>query len=361
MSDAPGAGGPAAIDLPDIPAAWMLRRTYHPALVGFPAMSFKSFVALLSFVACSGLGATNAIAADPGFTDQSWRLPTAGDDNEPPPARAPLPTGLTADAVRSENGEGIGRDYAMAMDLYCRAARDGDSDAAYRLGWMYANGRGMLRDDRIATGLFRYAAERQHEYAKRMLTHVNTTEAVLPACMVPPKVLAQDSHPLPFAWTSTPERRLIVEIVKQNAPAYGIDPRLALSIIQAESGFNISAKSNKNAQGLMQLIPETAARFGVRKINDPRENIRGGLAYLQWLLAFFQGNVVYVTAAYNAGEHAVERYRGVPPYAETREYVARVIGVFGKNTHNYNPAIVDPSTMFAKPALGGAFGAQSSR
>jgi TPR repeat protein len=277
-------------------------------------------------------------------TDQHWQMPAASDD-EPPPPRMPPPTGLTAEAVRYENGENIGRDYAMAADLYCRAARNGDADAAYRLGWMYANGRGMLRDDRIATGLFRYAAERSHEYAKRMLTHVNTSEAVLPECMVPPSVIAEDSRALPLAWTATPERKRIVELVQQNAPGFGVEPRLALAIIQAESGFQVSAKSNKNAQGLMQLIPETAERFNVHHINDPRENIRGGLAYLRWLLSFFEGDVVLVTAAYNAGEHAVERYHGVPPYAETREYVARVTGVYGKVTHKFDPLVVDPSPM----------------
>ncbi len=277
-------------------------------------------------------------------TDQNWQMPTASAD-EPPLPRTPPPTGLTAEAVRYEFGEGIGRDYAMAADLYCRSARRGDADAAYRLGWMYANGRGMLRDDRIATGLFRYAAERSHEYAKRMLDHVNDAEAVLPDCMIPPAVIAEESRALPIAWTATPERRSIVELVKANAPAFGIDPRLALAIIQAESGFQVSAKSNKNAQGLMQLIPETAARFGVRRITDPRENIRGGMAYLRWLLSFFEGDVTLVTAAYNAGEHAVERYRGVPPYAETREYVARVTGVFGKTTHKFDPMVVDPSPM----------------
>ena len=263
----------------------------------------------------------------------------------PRPARAAPPTGLTAEAVRLEFGEGVARDYVMAADLYCRSAMSGDADAAYRLGVMYANGRGLIRDDRIATGLFRYAADRSHEYAKRMLVHVNTAEAVLPACMLPPSVIAEESHALPMAWTATPERMRIVEIVKENAPAYGVEPKLALAIIQAESGFQVSAKSNKNAQGLMQLIPETAARFHVRKIMDPRENIRGGLAYLRWLLSFFEGDVVLVTAAYNAGEHAVERYRGVPPYLETKQYVARVTGLYGKVTHKYNPTIVDPSPM----------------
>ena len=264
---------------------------------------------------------------------------------EPAPARAKPLSGLTVEAKRLEFGEGVGRDYVLAADLYCRAAMTGDAEAAYHLGVMYANGRGLIRDDRIATGLFRYAADRSHEYARRMLVHVNTTESVLPACMVPPAVIAEESHALPLAWTATPERLRIVELVKENAPAYGIEPKLALAIIQAESGFQVSAKSNKNAQGLMQLIPETAARFQVKRIMDPRENIRGGLAYLRWLLSFFEGDVVLATAAYNAGEHAVERYRGVPPYAETRKYVARVTGLYGKVTHKYNPMVVNPSPM----------------
>ena len=277
--------------------------------------------------------------------EETWQLPTAVQPGEEAPQKAPPPTGLTAEAERLESGQGISQNYAMAADLYCLAARKGDADAAYRLGWMYANGRGMLKDDRIATGLFRYAAERSHDYAKRMLLHVNTAEAVLPACMIPPALIAEESRALPLAWTATPERKRVVQIVNEFAPSYGIEPRLALAIIQAESGFQVSAKSNKNAQGLMQLIPETAERFGVRKIMDPRENIRGGLAYLRWLLSYFEGDVELVTAGYNAGEGAVVRYRGVPPYAETRQYVARVTGVFGKTRHKFNPAIVEPSPM----------------
>ena len=288
--------------------------------------------------------ATTLAIAEPE-SEHHWQLPVVDEPGEPAPVRAPPPTGLTAEAVRVENGEGISRNYALAADLYCRAARKGDGDAAYRLGWMYANGRGMLKDDRLATGLFRYAAERSHDYAKRMLLHVNTAEAMLPDCMIPPAVIAEESRALPLAWTATPERSRIVDIVREFAPAYGVEPRLALAIIQAESGFQVSAKSNMNAQGLMQLIPETAERFGVRRIMDPRENIRGGLAYLRWLLSYFEGDVVLVTAAYNAGEGAVVRYRGVPPYAETRQYVARVTGVFGKVTHKFNPAVVEPSSM----------------
>ncbi len=306
----------------------------HNAVPPLPRIVIRFAAACVLVAAC---GVASA--------DQTWQLPTAVEAGEDAPVGAPPPTGLTAEAVRLESGQGITQNYAMAADLYCLAARRGDSDAAFRLGWMYANGRGMLKDDRIATGLFRYAAERSHDYAKRMLVHVNTAEAVLPACMLPRSVIASESHALPLAWTATPERMRIVQIVNEFAPSYGVEPRLALAIIQAESGFQVSAKSNKNAQGLMQLIPETAERFGVRKIMDPRENIRGGLAYLRWLLSYFEGDVTLVTAGYNAGEGAVVRYRGVPPYAETRQYVARVTGVFGKTRHKFNPSVVEPPPM----------------
>jgi soluble lytic murein transglycosylase-like protein len=120
-------------------------------------------------------------------------------------------------------------------------------------------------------------------------------------------------------------QKKVVGLVHQLAPEYGVSPRLALAVIRAESNFNPAALSNKNAQGLMQLIPDTSARFNVKKPFDPEQNLRGGLAYLRWLLAYFEGDVSLVAAAYNAGEGAVNRYRGVPPYAETQGYVKRII------------------------------------
>ncbi len=96
----------------------------------------------------------------------------------------------------------------------------------------------------------------------------------------------------------------------------------------------------------MQLIPETAARFNVRKAFNVGENLRGGLTYLRWLLAYYQGDVVYAVAAYNAGERAVDRYGGVPPYPETREYVRKVLGWFRSHYHPYDPAVVvEPSPL----------------
>ena len=117
-----------------------------------------------------------------------------------------------------------------------------------------------------------------------------------------------------------PHARLVARL----ADEYGIAPRLALAIARAESDFDPAAVSDRNAVGLMQLMADTAERFGVADIHDPEQNVRGGLAYLRWLLAYYRGRVALAVAAYNAGEGAVDRYRGVPPYPETRRYVDKV-------------------------------------
>jgi len=117
--------------------------------------------------------------------------------------------------------------------------------------------------------------------------------------------------------------------VRQLAPKYRLSPDLVLAVIEAESAFNPNALSPKNAQGLMQLIPDTAERFGVTNVWDPEQNIRGGMAYLRWLMKHFDGDVVLVLAAYNAGEGAVKRHNGVPPYAETEAYVSRILRRLG--------------------------------
>ncbi len=136
-------------------------------------------------------------------------------------------------------------------------------------------------------------------------------------------------------------------MVQTLAPAYGVEPQLALAIMKAESNFDPQALSPKNAMGLMQLIPETAERFQVKDAFDPKQNIRGGLAYLRFLLAYFEGDLALVAAAYNAGEGAVERHRGVPPYAETRNYVARVLAAVGKPVHPFDARAARPSSKLA--------------
>jgi soluble lytic murein transglycosylase-like protein len=97
----------------------------------------------------------------------------------------------------------------------------------------------------------------------------------------------------------------------------------------------------------MQLIPGTATRFNVRNVYDPAEIVHGGLAYLRWLLAYYRGQVNLVAAAYNAGEGAVDRHRGVPPYAETRDYVRRIRQYFPSDDHPYDPSVTEPSPLVA--------------
>jgi len=109
-----------------------------------------------------------------------------------------------------------------------------------------------------------------------------------------------------------------------------VDPALVRAVIHAESSFNPTAVSRTGAMGLMQLMPGTAARFGVGNAFDPQENIRGGVSYLRFLLDKFNGDMRLAAAGYNAGEGAVMKYGGVPPYNETTEYVARVLDLHGQ-------------------------------
>ncbi|HEY5802128.1 MAG TPA: lytic transglycosylase domain-containing protein [Lysobacter sp.] len=105
---------------------------------------------------------------------------------------------------------------------------------------------------------------------------------------------------------------------------FGVDEAVVRAVIHAESAYNPRALSRVGAQGLMQLMPDTARRFGVANVFDIGQNIRGGVQYLAWLLKRFNGNLTLATAGYNAGEGAVDRYQGVPPYSETQRYVERV-------------------------------------
>jgi len=256
---------------------------------------------------------------------------------------------LRTEALGYENGEGVERDAEKAASLYCKAARLGDAESQFNLGWMYANGRGVERSDATAAFFFHAAAEQGLEQAVRMLANVGGPPNYVPECMID-RTPPQMTEPRPPPTTARAPETLppdapshIVEIVKRHAPSYKLSPRLVLAFIKVESNYDTVALSPKNAKGLMQLIPETAARFGVFRPYDAEQNIRGGMAYLRWLMAYYEGNVPLVAAAYNAGEGAVNRYRGVPPYAETRAYVLRIIGGFGRLDHPYDAGTTAPS------------------
>lgn len=113
-----------------------------------------------------------------------------------------------------------------------------------------------------------------------------------------------------------------------NTVGKNISPALVLAVISVESGGKPTAQSNKGAQGLMQLIPATAERFGVKDANEPKDNIKGGVAYLAWLLKEFDNDPILALAGYNAGENAVKKHSGVPPYNETRNYIPKVLAAW---------------------------------
>jgi len=216
----------------------------------------------------------------------------------------------------------------------CAAAEAGNPQAAYAVARRYLFGIGVPKNQRMGAAWLRAAASRGHEDAKKMVRNVPAEEGrIRPYCRpggAPPRGLV-----------APPEA--IVTMVKAMAPTYGLDPALVLAVIQVESAFQTNAISPKEAAGLMQLIPDTAERFAVRDVFDPQENMRGGMKYLRWLLAYFRGDVTLALAGYNAGEGAVDRYRGIPPYEETQTYVQLIRRLYAQAEHPFDPTVVDPS------------------
>jgi hypothetical protein len=129
------------------------------------------------------------------------------------------------------------------------------------------------------------------------------------------------------------------DFIFSSSNRYGVDPALVRAVVKAESDFNESARSHKGAQGLMQLMPDTARLYNVANAYNPEENIEGGVRHLRLLLDLYQGDVSLTLAAYNAGAKAVEKYRGIPPYSETKEYVRRVLN-FHQRYLNYGQVAV---------------------
>ena len=150
----------------------------------------------------------------------------------------------------------------------------------------------------------------------------------------PGKVYAKTPKPKPRAQPfmpsdTSPERfHRYDTYIRQAASLYQIPEELVRAVIQVESNFDPRAVSTANARGLMQLIPETAERMMVRDVHDPRQNIFGGVRYLRVLANLFNGDLELTVAAYNAGEGAVIRHGGIPPYEETEQYVVKVLGYY---------------------------------
>jgi soluble lytic murein transglycosylase-like protein len=250
---------------------------------------------------------------------------------------------LFALAEKYKRGDEVTRDIPKSNLLYCKAAARGNVDALLELGLIHASGREMMANEGVGALLINMAAERGSERAKEILPYISRgAGSAVPACMSEELAAMAESPAAPVV------RKDIELLVQQWAPQYAIDPNLVMALISVESQFDTKAVSPKNAQGLMQLIPATAARFGVKNAFNAVDNLKGGLAYLRWLMAYFKGEVALVLAAYNSGEETVERYRGIPPYAETRNYVKQITGVYKNTTHPYLTEIAAPSPVFAR-------------
>jgi len=147
-----------------------------------------------------------------------------------------------------------------------------------------------------------------------------------------PKVNAYQSASAPLA--KGDNAGSLENVIYSMAQKYGVDPSLIQQVVKAESGFNSNATSPVGAMGLMQLMPGTAASYGVKNAYDPTQNLEGGTHFLKDLLDRFQGSIPLSVAAYNAGPGAVEKYQGVPPYKETQAYVQKIMTGLNKSEWN---------------------------
>ncbi|EUJ09802.1 soluble lytic murein transglycosylase-like protein [Methylophilaceae bacterium 11] len=287
-------------------------------------------------------------ASAPAWAFTSSQLETF--DNEPPLVRGMLER---ASLLLDEDEEEAAW---KAADLYCQASRYGSAEGAYRLGMLYALGRGVPANRDYAANLFGIASAHGHAEAQKMLETVALTTQQAPACVLsevspeksPDTTAPRQSAAIDAYIATLPKhKRWVVELADKIASWHQVDSKLVLSIITAESNFTIAAQSNKDAQGLMQLIPATAERFNVKNAYNASQNIKGGVKYLRWLLSYFRGDVALAVAAYNAGERTVDRYHGIPPYKETKAYVKKVMGLYQSPYHVFDASITAPSPIIS--------------
>jgi soluble lytic murein transglycosylase-like protein len=164
----------------------------------------------------------------------------------------------------------------------------------------------------------------------------NLTGLLFSRVMAPDVVASTERFHIPADIPTSGDQdldRIIFEVGEHQ----GVDPRFIHAVIWQESKYDAHARSHAGAQGLMQLMPATAKRFGCEHPDDPEENITAGTKYLSWLLKRFSGNVELALAGYNAGEGSVDKYDGIPPYSETQNYVKIITGRYGKTYHPVLP------------------------
>ena len=160
---------------------------------------------------------------------------------------------------------------------------------------------------------------------RALIDRIVPDEVPVPQVQKPADPLPAQTNPAAIPFRSSPYDELIIAM----SQAHGVNPVLVRALIQVESGYQARARSHKGAMGLMQLTPSTARQYNVRNPYDPKANVAAGVKHLKSLLDRWDGAVELALAAYNAGEGAVRKFNGIPPYRETRDYMARILSLAG--------------------------------
>jgi len=261
--------------------------------------------------------------------------PAFADD---PEIEAPRVVSALEQGLAAELGTGLGRNPELAIALYCDAGTMGSAEGYFRVGRVLALGPDYIRNTALANAYFALAARLGHRAAEDAFDRTVEAAPLEEDCGRFLAGLEKQRFDLDgYLAGLTPVKRGIADLIRRLAPRHQVDARLAIAVALVESNLNASARSPKNAEGVMQLIPGTQQRFGVRDPWNVEANVKGGLAYLKWLGGRFGGDWALVAAAYNAGEGAVDRYRGIPPYRETRDYVRRVMFFAGRTALRPEP------------------------
>lgn len=246
-------------------------------------------------------------------------------------AEAPRIVAALEQGEAAERGIGGYRRPWLALAFYCDAGTMGSVEGYYRLGRLLRESHSVVHDPALGNAYLALAARLGHQNALAAHEADAADGTPLPDdCGAFSRMAERETFDLEAYLAALPlMKRKIAALISRHASRFDIDARFALAVALAESNLDPRAVSPKNAQGVMQLIPDTQERFGVRRPFDPESNIRGALTYLRWLAERFDGDMALVAAAYNAGEGMVERYNGIPPFPETRQYVRRVLYLSG--------------------------------
>jgi len=241
--------------------------------------------------------------------------------SEAPRVKAALEQGSAA-----EYGIGVRKNRLLALAFYCDAGTMGSPEGFFHVGRIFASGPRQLRNPALANAYLALAVRLGNREALKYYDPMVANAPLRDDCGLHTGGREFERFDIDGYLTRVASsRQKIALFIRSVARQYEVSPRLALAIAMAESNLDANAVSPRNAQGVMQLIPATQERFGVTKPFDVKHNVHGALAYLRWLHRRFGGDWRLIIAAYNSGEESVERYRGVPPFLETQQYVRRVL------------------------------------